>query len=168
MCFRLPFFLLIVFAGLCSAPANDSVNVLASTTTEQIRSFWFAGAEISRFELSQSRYGAQHAGQAVFIFVTEPFDLDEQVKSDTGGTGTTPVLKLNALRTFNTGIYSYRTMLSTFTPTRDLAAPQVIKETLSVQDWCGQVFTQINRTEDRWQLQSFSESAGPNHSPGLK
>lgn len=125
-------------------------------SSERIESFWFAGAEISRFELSQSRYGETHPGHAEFIFVTEPFDLDQQVKSDTGGAGTTPVLKLNALRTFNTGIYSYRTMLSTFTPTGDLKRPRALKETLSVQDWCGQVFTQINRRDGDWKRRAFS------------
>ena len=84
--------------------------------SNQVRNFWFAGAEINRYELSQMRYGESHPGHAEFIFVTEPFLTKPHVKNEYGGQPSTDVLKLNALRTFNTGIYSYRTMTSTFQP----------------------------------------------------
>lgn len=141
---------------LTACSAQPDAATLSSPSAEQIDAHWFSGAELCRYELTQSRYGNEHPGHAEFIFVTEPFDLKEQVKSDTGGPGTVPVLKLNALRTFNTGIYSYRTMRSTFTPIGNLEKPHALKETLSVQDWCGQVFTQINRHQDDWQIRSFS------------
>lgn len=146
----MPFIFLALTLSCCAEPP------LAAPTAQQIRDFWFSGAELNRYELTQFRYGQQHPGHAEFIFVTEPFDLADQVKSDRGGAGTTPVLKLNALRTFNTGLYSYRTMLSVFTPTEPLAAPHALKETLSVQDWCGQIFMQLNREDDAWRLRSFS------------
>lgn len=90
--------------------------ILTSTllTADTIRDFWFNGAEISRYELSQAQYGENHPGHVEFIFITEPFLIDKQVKHESGPGDSTDVLKLNALRTFNTGIYSYRTMNSNY------------------------------------------------------
>ncbi|MEP2775898.1 MAG: septum formation inhibitor Maf [Luteolibacter sp.] len=126
---------------------------------DPIRDFWFNGAEISSFELSQSRYGKNHPGHAELIFVTEPFLIAEQVKNESGKPGSTDVLKLNALTTFNTGIYSYRTMTSTFRPIDLEKFPHALKSNTSVQDWCGQAFQQYNLRGDGWsvQLRSYFE-----------
>jgi hypothetical protein len=129
---------------------------------DPVRDFWFDGAEINRYELTQVRYGEVHPGHAEFIFVTEPFLLGEQVKDEHGGGPSTDVLKLNALRTFNTGIYSYRTMTSTFRPVDLTAFPHALKSTTGVQDWCGQVFQQANRTGNGWrvELRSYFQNPG--------
>jgi len=142
---------LIPLLSLCLASHS-----LSAATSGTVRDFWFSGAEINRYELSQARYGANHPGHAEFIFVTEPFRVDEQVKHEFGPGESVDVLKLNALRTFNTGIYSYRTMTSTFRPVDLDAFPHALKSTTSVQDWCGQVFQQINRTGDGWRARLFS------------
>ncbi len=129
---------------------------------DSIRDFWFNGAEVNRYELSQSRYGEQHPGHAEFIFVTEPFLTQQQVKDERGLHPSTEVLKLNALRTFNTGIYSYRTMTSTFRPIDLSSYPHALKSTASVQDWCGHTYQQINRSETGWrvELRSYFEQEG--------
>ena len=131
-------------------------------SADPIRDFWFAGAEISSFELSQSRYGKNHPGHAELIFVTEPFLTAKQVKNESGKSGSTDVLKLNALTTFNTGIYSYRTMSSTFRPIDLEKFPHALKSTTSIQDWCGQAFQQSNLRDGKWQIQlrSYFEDAG--------
>jgi hypothetical protein len=124
---------------------------------DQIRDFWFSGAEISSFELSQSRYGENHPGHAELIFVTEPFLIDKQVKDESGSNppagSSTDVLKLNALTTFNTGFYSYRTMTSTFRPIDLEKFPHALKSTTSIQDWCGQTFQQSNFRNSEWQIE---------------
>jgi len=133
---------------------------------QQIQDFWFNGAEINRYALDQARYGSNHPGHAEFIFVTEPFLIDQQVKHEFGESPSTPVLKLNALRTFNTGIYSYRTMTSTFRPIDIEKYPHALKSTTSVQDWCGQVFQQINRSTMGWDVELrsyFQKEADQNH-----
>ena len=134
----------------------------ASLPADQIQDFWFAGAEISSFELSQSRYGENHPGHAELIFVTEPFLTNKQVKNESGKSDSTDVLKLNALTTFNTGIYSYRTMTSTFRPIDLGKFPHALKSTTSIQDWCGQAFQQTNFRNGKWnlQLRSYFEDAG--------
>ena len=143
--------------------ASKSYSAFAK---DSVRDFWFSGAEINHYELDQSRYGYQHPGHAEFIFVTEPFLTQQQVKNETGGQPSTDVLKLNALRTFNTGIYSYRTMTSTFQPIDLIRFPRALKTTTSVQDWCGQSFQQINRKHTGWQveLRSYFENEGDQNS----
>ena len=139
--------------------------VLANTvqsTEGNVREFWFSGAEINRYQLSQSHYGEQHPGHAEFIFVTEPFLTRQQVKNERNVHASTDVLKFNALRTFNTGIYSYRTMTSTFRPVDLITYPHALKSTTSVQDWCGHTFQQINRKLTGWkvELRSYFEKEG--------
>lgn len=134
----------------------------SAASPETLRGFWFNGAEINRYELRQARYGATHPGHAEFIFVTEPFRTDLQVKSEFGQGPTADVLKLNALRTFNTGIYSYRTMTSTFHPFSPEDGKHTFKSTTSVQDWCGQVFQQFNRRDSGWkaEVRSYFQAEG--------
>ena len=139
-----------------------SLLLALSLHANPIRDFWFNGAEINRYELTQMRYGEAHPGHVEFIFVTEPFLTEKQVKNESGGAPSTDVLKLNALRTFNTGIYSYRTMTSTYQPIDLSTFPAALKTNTSVQDWCGQSFQQLNRTAQGWrgELRSYFEKEG--------
>ena len=128
----------------------------------QVRDFWFSGAEISSYELKQIRYGESHPGHAELIFVTEPFLVDQHVKHEFGNGRSTDILKLNAQRTFNTGIYPYRVMTSTFQAIDLNSYPHALKTNTSVQDWCGQVFQQIVKTDDGWdvELRSYFQKDG--------
>ncbi|HEY6064603.1 MAG TPA: hypothetical protein VIY96_00515, partial [Thermoanaerobaculia bacterium] len=86
--------------------------------------YWYQGkAELTRYKLDQARYGEMHPGEAVLIFVTEPFLPDRQVKLERGdpSRGVT-VLKLNFVRKFFTGMYPYSLMTSTFTPVEPAGA----------------------------------------------
>ncbi len=53
-------------------------------TNEQVFSdYWYKGqAEISSYELSQSRYGGVHDGKTVLVFVAEDFSKSKHVKLD--------------------------------------------------------------------------------------
>lgn len=140
------------------------LTVSLTLHADSVRDFWFSGAELNRYELSQIRYGEAHPGHAELVFVTEPFLTDKQVKNETGtGAGpSTDVLKLNTMRTFNTGIYSYRTMSSTFQPIDLNDYPYALKSNTSVQEWCGQFFLQLNRSGDGWrgELRSYFQQDG--------
>jgi hypothetical protein len=101
-------------------------------------------AELNGYRLTQPRYGALRPGSAVLIFVTEDFSDAERVKAESprpGAEGVYPVLKLNHLREFQTGIYDYRTMTSVFA--RVAPGFPVRKVSFSSQDWCGQVWHQL-------------------------
>ena len=110
--------------------------------------YWYGGlAEISTYDLTQVRYRAPRSGEAVLVFVTEPFLPEAQVKDDgqPSGEESISVLKLNRIHRFRTGIYDYSLMLSAFTPVSRDRYPQTLKTTLSSQDWCGHSWFQLNR-----------------------
>ena len=138
----------------------DEVN------NQDFNSYWYQGkAELTSYKLEQARYGEIHEGKAVMVYVTEDFSRQKQVKLDfpgRAGDDAVKVLKLNALRKFNTGIYDYSVMQSTFTPVDRKQHPQTLKTTSSSQEWCGQTFTQINLTDNGYQAQlnSYFESEG--------
>ena len=129
--------------------------------TEDFNNYWNNGtAEISSYELNQARYGEMREGSAVYIFVTEPFDPEDQIKADKPNDENVPVLKLNATKDFVTGIYPYHVMSSTFLPLdKDQNA---IKVAGSIQEWCGQTYMQLNRNNDSYQgkLHSYFQSEG--------
>jgi len=130
---------------------------LKTPAPAEFGAYWFQGrAEISRFSLEQARYGEIHKGDAVFIFVTETMNPTLQVKADNPEAGDVPVLKLNATRKFNTGIYPYSVMISTFSPLDFRKYPVPLKMTTTVQEWCGHVFVQMNLRDNQYKVQSRS------------
>ncbi|MFK7953300.1 MAG: hypothetical protein AB8B73_10685 [Ekhidna sp.] len=128
--------------------------------------YWYAGkAEITSYELSQARYGEIHKGEAVMVFVTEPFSQSKQVKLDDWrdqSEDNVSVMKLNLTKKFLTGIYPYSMMMSTFTPVSTDKYPNPIKVTTSSQEWCGHTFMQMNLENQNYRLRGFSyfESEG--------
>lgn len=121
---------------------------------QQFKDYWYAGkAEITSYQLDQARYGEIRTGNAVLIYVTEPFLADQQVKADQNNPTNINVLKLNATKNFNTGIYPYSIMQSTFYPIAN--NQHALKISASVQEWCGQAYTQINN-HDQFQVNSHS------------
>lgn len=127
--------------------------------------YWYAGdAEVNYYKLEQDRYGENRDAEAVMIWVTEDFSRSKQVKLDNpaaAGDDRVSVMKLNFNRKFVTGIYDYSIMQSVFTPV-DLRYRPSLKSTCSVQDWCGQAFSQINRVDEAFRYRCFSyfESEG--------
>ena len=127
-------FILLLFLPLAANPAPDD-----------FRKYWYQGkGELTRYSLEQARYGEIHKGDAVLIFVTEPFLTDKQVKLDSGKSpNAVSVLKLNLTKKFYTGVYPYSLMTSTFSPV-DFQKQRTLKVTSSTQEWCGQTYSQLN------------------------
>jgi len=125
---------------------------------ENFKNYWYTGkAEISSYKLKQARYGEIREGKAVLIYVTEDFLSKTQVKADYKNESNIPVLKLNATKKFNTGIYPYSIMQSTFYP---LANNQhAIKISSSMQEWCGHVYAQLNN-KTQFEIMSHSYFEG--------
>lgn len=129
---------------------NNSKNTLAERKkplSEEFKSYWYGGnAEISSYSLEQARYGELREGNAVLIYVTEPFLPGLQVKADNSDPSNIPVLKLNATKNYLTGIYPYAIMNSTFYPVHD--NQHALKVSFSSQEWCGHVYAQLNNRDD--------------------
>ncbi len=161
--------LAVVLALACaarSAAAPVAAPGSKIDATGDFASHWFAGkAEVSRYRLEQARYGEVHEGEAVLIFVTEDFLPEKQVKADgidRARTGAWPILKLNFTKRFDTGIYTYSIMTSTFTPIEFDRHARTLKSTTSVQEWCGHTFLQLNLRDARYRVsgRSYFESEG--------
>lgn len=166
-------FALVIFLLSCNAAQapGDSRRITQDASSVpgqfkgQLTEYWYQGkAEINTYDLQQVRYGEIHPGHVSLIFVSEDFLTDEQVKNDNyTNPNTTPIIKTNQLRRFTTGIYDYSLMTSVFTPTDLPKQPHTLKITTSVQDWCGQTYTQLNYDNGgAWdmQLRSYFEKEG--------
>jgi hypothetical protein len=127
--------------------------LLLATLARADDAFWAhwgdGNAEVSSYDLVQPRYGGLHPGTAVLIFVTEDFSWSERVKADPGEHPTDDirkVMKLNFARDFQTGIYPYHVLTSTFArldPGDGMDALSPIKITFSAQEWCGMVYDEL-------------------------
>jgi hypothetical protein len=159
----------------CKKPQPEAITALQDTDSntrlqmatpyrepqplsDQFKTYWFNGtAEISSYKLQQARYGEIREGNAVLIFVTEDFLPQVQVKADRQNSENIGVLKLNATKNFTTGIYPYYTMQSTFYPLSNNY--HALKVTASIQEWCGQVYSQINNRQ-KFEVMSHSYFEG--------
>lgn len=157
----------ILFGSALVAVASVSCNQTALSQTggtglyetEHFKEYWYAGkAELNAYHLEQSRYGEQRSGKAMLIFVTEPFSKSKQVKLDNpeAADDKITVLKLNYTKNFVTGIYPYSMMLSVFTPVSLNQYPNTLKVTMTSQEWCGHVFSQMNLKARKYDVSSYS------------
>ena len=137
---------------------------MSTTGTENLtindslfNAYWYADkAEIRTYNLTQARYGEYHQGKATVIFVTQPFSLKKGVKPDSykKNKDHVPVLKMNLLKKFGTGIYPYSMMLSTFTLLDKKQG--IVKASATGQEWCGHIFSQMNLRRNQYDVASFS------------
>lgn len=144
---------LLLACGCGGASARSEPKVARSLAGEGFWDLWGDGrAEIDTYTLVTPRYGQLRSGSAVFVFVTEDFTDKQRVKSDGGHGDEYPVLKLNEIRHFQTGVYDYDLMTSVFMPLdgrSTLGLPA--KVSFSAQEWCGHTYDQLIPREDSLQ-----------------
>jgi len=125
-------------------------------------------AELAGYELSYPRYGATRSGTAVAIFVTESFTESTRVKSEDprrDAADVVPVIKLNLVQDFATGIYDYNLMTSAFVALREVngrSAGTPSKISFSSQEWCGHAYSHMlfDSTAVRHLLHSYFDGEG--------
>jgi hypothetical protein len=122
-----------------------SLSVASSFAADpDFESYWRDGkAELDGYRITVSRYGEERHGQAVAIYVTEPFSELQRVKVDDPAKDprdVIDVLKLNLVRDFQTGIYDYNTMVSVFARDSDFSP---VKISFSSAEWCGHVYEEL-------------------------
>lgn len=128
-----------IFALFLACTASNSYKIINPIDKDSFADYWYAGeAEISSYTLKQDRYGEMHEGNAVLVFVTEPFSKSSNTKADRPSAKDISVLKLNYTKKFNTGIYPYSMMTSTFFPVDN--GKHSLKISSSSQEWCGHTF----------------------------
>ncbi|MFO0576589.1 MAG: hypothetical protein U1A78_21495 [Polyangia bacterium] len=136
--------LLLLGLGAARALAQAAPPPATATAEPSFEAHWQDGrAEISGYRYTVTRYGSQRLGQAVAIYVTEPFSESRRVKVDDPRrepADTFEALKLNLVRDFQTGVYDYNTMVSVFVRSRDLS---LAKLSFSSAEWCGHVYEEL-------------------------
>lgn len=124
-------------------------------------SHWHDGrAEIDGYRFAVQRYGEPRTGQAVMVFVTEPFRAGTRVKADNPSRAPADVfeaLKLNLVRDFQAGIYDYSTMVSLFSRSDSF---EPVKLTFTSAEWCGNVYEELLIDPKRLQQRVFSYFEG--------
>ncbi|MFT5883859.1 MAG: hypothetical protein ACI9IP_000309 [Arcticibacterium sp.] len=153
-------FLLLAVLLSCQSHSQNAVKSDEMNPTE--KAYWYAGdAEITSYALIQARYGEMHEGKAVLIFVTEPFSTKSWAKADYPKSKDTPALKLNFTKEFNTGIYPYSLMTSTFYPVD--GSSNSLKISSSSQEWCGHTFRELkNKAKFEVRFDSYFEGESNN------
>jgi len=110
---------------------------------------WHDGrAELDGYRYSIVRYGQRRQGQAVMIYVTEPWSRSKRVKVEDASKNPADVfdvLKLNLVRDFQTGIYDYNTMVSLFVRTQDFSPVEL---SFTSAEWCGNVYAKVRFDDD--------------------
>jgi len=125
----------------------------AAAKLEFGKTFWSqwgdGRAELATYDLAIPRYGEMRKGTAVSIVIPETFSKSLRVKADRGkhpASDEYPVLKLNLIEDFSTGIYDYNLMTSAFTTMGSFggrAAGSPTKVSFSAQEWCGHAWLQF-------------------------
>jgi hypothetical protein len=147
-------------ATVSTSTTGEGKALLVSNIDNNFNAYWYAGkAEVNSYDYFIDRYDQPRKGYAVMVFVTEDFSKSKHVKLDDpakAGDDRVPVLKINALQKFNTGIYDYSMMSSIFTPVDLNKNSRSLKMTTTVQDWCGHIFTQIDEKKDKYHISQYS------------
>ncbi len=165
------FLALLVLLTASLSCAQDPVP--RSQTEEGFWGSWGDGrAEVVGYKLTQPRYGEARAGEAVMVFVTETFTHAQRVKSDGGHPDEYPVMKLNEMRDFQTGIYDYNAMTSVFVPlSGELPRGLTSRVAFSMQEWCGHAYSDMVSTHalgsdpEAMRLTTHTYFDGASHGP---
>lgn len=123
---------------------------LTPAATPEVRAHWHDGkAELAGYRLTQPRYGQARTGTMVLVYVTEPFSESDRIKAENPrrpASDVFDVIKLNAVKDFQTGVYDYNVMTSVFLQMdarKGQRAGAPTKITFSMQEWCGMVFEEL-------------------------
>ena len=130
-----------------------------SSPSEPAKDFWaFWGdgqAELSAYKTTTNRYGEKRSGYQVLIFVTEDISRKTRIKvesDDIPESERLPVLKLNRVHKFTTGVYDYSILTSTFSAIdSEFGHPSFfpMKISMTAQEWCGHVFQMLTPGKEK-------------------
>ncbi|MDZ7342893.1 MAG: hypothetical protein ONA90_00095 [candidate division KSB1 bacterium] len=126
-------------------------------------SWWGDGkGEVSSYRVVAPRYGELREGYSILVFVTEDISRTTRIKVESNAippNDRVPVLKLNRVVKFTTGLYDYSILTSTFSSVEsELGRPpfEPLKISFSAQEWCGHVFQMLIPQRDQIELTRHS------------
>lgn len=146
---------------LLPSPPTHAATRYAPSFDGPFTAHWSDGkAELNGYRLVQPRYGELREGKAVTVFVKQPFSEKTRVKPDSPtGDDAFTVMKLNHVEDFQTGIYDYNLLTSSFVglePSGGRPAGALAKVSFSAQEWCGHAYAQLLFDTKRSRLSSHS------------
>ncbi|HMT28689.1 MAG TPA: hypothetical protein PKD91_05355 [Bacteroidia bacterium] len=162
------FILIIAIASISCKSKKEEVPKVPKRTDvpASFENYWKRGAmEVTRYELSQARYGEIIFGEAVMIFSTEFFSRSRQmktVKKDSKKGDVIEVLKMVQFKKFMLGAATHSVMNTVYTPVNHREGPYALKLMCSTQEWEGQSYSQMNLDASKYnvQLRSYLETEG--------
>ena len=149
-----------------------SLLLAANKPAEKPNGFWdYWGdgkGEVSSYRVIVPRYGELREGFSVLVFVTEDISRTTRIKVESNvipPKDRVPVLKLNRVVKFTTGLYDYSLMTSTFSSVNaELGRTpfEPLKISFSAQEWCGHVVQILmpQREQVELTLHSYFQSEG--------
>jgi hypothetical protein len=151
------FFALLAVVSVC--PADVVWNPAFGTDP-----LWNDGnAEVAAYEARDILYGVPRASRAVLIVVAEDLSPEKLVKADAPEPGKSiRVLKLNHVRSIETGMYAYEQMLSAFL---DAPGLRPVKLSIASHDWCGNTFVEWRRDRNVLSVRSYFDAIGDRDVP---
>lgn len=142
---------------------------IAPSAAQDFWGWWGDGkAELSSYQTKTQRYGELREGNAVLVFVTEEISRTTRIKVESEAippADRAPVLKLNHVVKFPTGIYDYSLLTSTFSSIEsEFGRPpfEPLKISFTAQEWCGHVYQMLIPQRDQVELtlHSYFQSEG--------
>lgn len=136
---------------------NQDVNHELIEPSPEFKDYWYDGkAETSTYKIERNRYGEIRTGNLSLIFVTEDFSDTYNTKIEQPDDQSIPVLKMNWNEQFQTGIYPYTIMTSSFNSIKNRFP---IKVSCGIQEWCGNSYMELNKEKD-FNVSTFSYFQG--------
>jgi hypothetical protein len=133
--------------------------VVCRAAAQDFWAWWGDGkGELASYKVTVSRYGELREGWSVLVFVTEEVARTTRIKVESEAippNDRVPVLKLNRVVKFPTGIYDYSILTSTFSRVEsEFGRPRFepMKISFSAQEWCGHVFQMLIPQRDQVEL----------------
>ncbi|MFQ5655196.1 MAG: hypothetical protein ACE5GW_10770 [Planctomycetota bacterium] len=107
-------------------------------------------AEVSRYESTRTVYGRERRFETVMITVKEEIGAESRVKIDPSSSREKPIpgFKLHLFQRFDTENYPYHYGITALVRREDPL--ELIKQSVSSQEWCGVTYQQVTRRGEEW------------------
>jgi hypothetical protein len=143
----------LLFSGLLAVASVCPADVVWNPAFGSDALWNDGNAEVASYDARDILYGVPRTSRAVLIVVAEDLSPENLVKADAPKAGRSiRVLKLNHVRSIETGMYAYEQMLSAFL---DAPALRPVKLSIASHDWCGNTFVEWRRDRNVLSIRSY-------------